>query len=435
MLSGRDCCRLDPIDDAGDFMFLILTFKNLKHIIKNNTVLFLFIAISQIICIMAVFTVSGMMDAVAPEPEDKRAETEKSFYIGLADWGDSENQIFKTVMFDKNGKCIYQGIDEKEIEKIYDLYKENELVVNNIQIPVNYKTLPKYKDVSNNIKKVLNSAKDYFVYIKVSGYTDSSLFTEYSAFYGDKEFMQSHYPEFALSNKHISLSITSGLETPLFGYEEGDTIKLNNTEYIVASINESAEEEAYDNSLRLNMNDMDEDFLVKNISILITDNATRDQLGQISETINSEFGSLAGDIQNPQPKPLMEKQFNNMIYVISFILMAVVLLNVSRIYTYLLNRRKHTLSVYLICGANKMNIFLICISEVLLIMITAVLFGTLLFNFVLSDLISVLYPTFKEFFTAEIYLMISGLYLMTGLVIMTLSIIPSVRKTAYGLSR
>lgn len=415
-------------------MFLTLILKSLKNFIKNNTVLFLFVVISQTVCIIAVFTVSGMIDAVTPVPEDERTEEQKSFQIKIADYSISDDDIFMTALFDKNGKCVYQGIDESESDKIYSRYKEGELYAIHEQMPINYRTLPKYKYVKNKLKRVLDTANGCLVYVTVSGYTDNSFFIRYEAFGGHKDFMKSYFPELAESDNHIEISVTSGINTLLSGHNEGDKIRLNDTEYIISQIRETEQEE-YNNCVRLNLNDMDDNYIISTISILVSNDATQKQMGQILDMIKTEFGDITGNIQEPQPKPLMEKQFNNMIYVISFILMAVVLVNVSRIYTYLLNRRKHTLSVYLICGANKIKIYLICIAEILLITIAAILCGNLIFRYILLDVISMLYPSFTGFFTLEIYVMLSGIYLIMGWSVMSVSIIPVIRKTAFSLSR
>ncbi len=416
-------------------MFLTLTLKNLKHMIKNNSILFLFILISQIISIIVVFAVTGMLDATTPQSEDERSEWQKSFNIKIADYSVSDADIFMITLFDKNGKCVFHGTNESEYEKINSLYKEVELYGIHDQMPVNYQTLPTYKSVKNKIKKTLDTAYNYLAYVTVSGYTDKSFFTKYNAFGGHKDFMKSYFPGLVEGEKNIEISITSGIETPFSGYNEGDTIKLNDTEYIISQINQTEQEEEYNNSINININDMDDNFIITKISILVSDDATQKQMGQLSDTIRAEFGDITGNIQDPQPEPLMEKQFNNMIYVVSFILMAVVLLNISRIYTYLLNRRKHTLSVYLICGANKFRIYLICIAEILLIMISAILCGNIIFRFILSDAISMLYPSFTGFFTADKYIMLSGIYLITGWGVMSVSIIPIIRKTAFSLSR
>ena len=58
-------------------MWVSLVFKNIKTFMKTKTVLFLFIVVSQIICIIAAFAVAGMVDAVTPEPEDERSDSER----------------------------------------------------------------------------------------------------------------------------------------------------------------------------------------------------------------------------------------------------------------------------------------------------------------------------------------------------------------------
>ncbi|MEE3404046.1 MAG: FtsX-like permease family protein, partial [Acutalibacteraceae bacterium] len=128
---------------------------------------------------------------------------------------------------------------------------------------------------------------------------------------------------------------------------------------------------------------------------------------------------------------LMEKQFNHMVYVLSFIIIAVVILNVARLYTYVMASRKKALAIFSVCGAGRSRIFALCTAEIGLTLLVSFGLGWLLFHFVLTEPITAIYPTFAEFFTPRIYLMLFGIYLVTGLIIMTVNIIPTIRQSIH----
>ena len=64
-------------------MWLRLTLLKIRESFRTKPLLLVFIILSQIICIIAAFTVAGMIDAVTrpPEAKDGRSEWEKSYQI------------------------------------------------------------------------------------------------------------------------------------------------------------------------------------------------------------------------------------------------------------------------------------------------------------------------------------------------------------------
>ena len=179
----------------------------------------------------------------------------------------------------------------------------------------------------------------------------------------------------------------------------------------------------------------DDSFIVTYFRIQVDDALTGDELGHISDLIRSEFSGYTDNIQDPEPKPLIEKQFNNMIYVVSFILMAVMMLNLSRLYTYILAKRKNELTVYSLCGGSKVKIFDIYICEILLTLTVSYVIGFLLFRFAVMGMIGAVYPSFLTFFEPHICAVILGAYIIFGGIVMGLSIAPMINKSVTALRR
>ena len=179
----------------------------------------------------------------------------------------------------------------------------------------------------------------------------------------------------------------------------------------------------------------DDSFRVKTIHLRVKDTTEQKDIAKIQKKIDEVFRDDMPKVEPPEPKPLLEKQFNNMIYVLSFIMIAVVILNISRLYTFIMSTRKKSLAVFSICGASKFTIFAMYISEIFITLLASFIMGFLIFRFGLIGIISSIYPSFLEFFTFKIYLMIFGIYMTVGLIVMTANIIPVVRKSVTDLKK
>ena len=158
-------------------------------------------------------------------------------------------------------------------------------------------------------------------------------------------------------------------------------------------------------------------------------------IARVNDAIRKNFGDMSPKIDEPQPPPLMEKQFNNMIYVLVFIMILVVLLNVSRLYSYIMSTRVKALAVYSLCGSSKIKLFVIFLSEIILLLLISFIFGTVLFHFALIKPISLVFPSFAGFFTADIYLKIFGIYIVSGAAIMALSLLTVVTRSVTSLTK
>ena len=195
-------------------------------------------------------------------------------------------------------------------------------------------------------------------------------------------------------------------------------------------------------------NAIDDSFKVNTIHLRVKDTTEQKDIARIQKKIDEVFRDDMPEVEQPEPKPLLEKQFNNMIYVLSFIMIAVVILNTSRLYTFIMSTRKKSLAVFSICGASKFTIFAMYISEIfitllasfimgflIITLLASFIMGFLIFRFGLIGIISSIYPSFLEFFTFKIYLMIFGIYMTVGLIVMTANIIPVVRKSVTDLKK
>lgn len=429
-------------------MWVILIFKNILNFIRTKPLLFVFIIISQVICIVAVFSVSGMIDSLTPRPTDDRSDWEKAFVIHFGTGGklyvDSiEDDIGIVQIYDeKTGDFLYSGWENTEeynslVDSIgFDNMSDGSKYAVFLKYGPDYSSCPKYKDIKKKLDNVIKVAGNALNDGLVTGYADDTYTVEYSAVFGTDEYIGTIYPELTGNDKCIGLTVSDKYKVPFYECKNGDKVKIGNTEYTVSEVIKCDSEKEFGISLAdILLSSVDDDFIVDSIIIHLTDDVTNKQIVKISDTIKKEFSDINIGVKEPEPKPLLEKQFNNMIYVVSIIIIGVILLNISRLYTYMLSKRKNTLMVFGLCGASKIRMFAIYFVEVILTFAISCIIGYLLFNYCLLNVISVLYPNFEFFFNAKVYMSVFGAYMGFGLLIMGLNIIPMVRKTVVDLKR
>ncbi|MGN0470306.1 MAG: ABC transporter permease [Acutalibacteraceae bacterium] len=427
-------------------MWFSLIFKNLKLFIKNKPVLFVFIIITQIVCVISSLTVAGMIDAVTPNEQEELPYHQRAYNISFENYSNSdsdsidldnpdENILWYYIIYDEDtGKLLYSGTDDKKA----NVFLENRNIKTSgvtAQTPDNYKSMPKFSDIKERLNKVIDVCGDYLKFLTFDGYTDDTLTVQYSGYYPSQDLLLKRFPELAGDKKKISVEYNSKYDTIFKNSKEGDTVKINNTEYVIAKMedptkNGGTSQYSRPTGFAVLLPNVDDDFSVFNISFTLTDDVPQEVRGQVTDTVKKLFNQDAvGGIHEAEVQPLAEKQFNNMVYVVSFILIAVVLLNVARLYTYIMSKRQKTIAVCRLCGADKIKSFLLYITEIVITLIVTYIIGALIFRYGLIEPIALVFPTFKEFFTLQIYVNIFVAYFVIGIIIMSLNLIPLVHKT------
>ena len=103
-------------------MWARLILINIRDFIRNKPVLFFFIILSQMICMVSAFTVAGMMDAVTkpPEVKDERSDWERSFQVVFEQYNyDADDCEYLAVIVDSlTGNVVYKGTDPREYKKL-----------------------------------------------------------------------------------------------------------------------------------------------------------------------------------------------------------------------------------------------------------------------------------------------------------------------------
>ena len=214
-------------------MWIKLIFLNIGNFLKNKPVLFVFIIISQIICIISAFTVAGMMDAVTqpPDVEDDRSIWEKAFQVDFGNYNYEDSEKFLGIVFDSSsGKIVYRGTDETIFSEYQKAVPANDYWCYGSKLPFNIDELPKYKDFKEKLDRILKAVGTHYLGICITGYVPKEYFRYYSISGEEAQY----YPD--LDKNGITFSIEESLKNMDIGINEGGTLKLGNTEYKINKI-------------------------------------------------------------------------------------------------------------------------------------------------------------------------------------------------------
>ena len=143
-------------------MWLLLVFRNLKSFIRTKPVLFFFMILSQVVCVVSALAVAGMVDAVTPVPEDKRGYSSLSFFLEFNRNTENKTEQKNGVsLFDiKQKKFLYVGEDNEEAEKIRQSIRntpsENDIYESNFLLSAKsppFLTYGNMKEKSNTVRE------------------------------------------------------------------------------------------------------------------------------------------------------------------------------------------------------------------------------------------------------------------------------------------
>ena len=424
-------------------MWLLLLIKNIVKFIKNRLVLFLFIVVSQILCVVTVLTVAGMMYAVSPTPQDERGYFEKRFLLNFEKY--DENSLYYYLFDENDKKFVYCGTDTAKVKAIEEKYAkrgQEEIekygqIIHSLHTltspyPSNLDNLPKFGEIKSKCENIVRESSNELLHYYITGYVDGNINYLYTAQNGDRTYMEEYCRDIFGSYNLVSIKRSKYFDTPYQDVKTGDIINLDNKQLVISEIKEweDSSDENYgegETKFHLLFENAGDNFTVCTINFFIKDTTDIKGIEKIQNAIEKEFGSEV-KAEVPKPMPLMEKQFNNMIYVVSVIIIFVVLMNILRLYAFIMSTRKKTFAIFSICGAEKLQIFLIYIFEILLTMFFSFAVGLTIFQFAMVSPISILYPSFEDIFTPKFYLSIFGLYILSGMIIISANMIPLMKN-------
>lgn len=395
---------------------LSVTFKNIKKFIQHKPFLFSFLVISQIVCVIVVFLVCGFVDNANRESKviQEGAET---FWINLTNY---ENRGYYEVYNGEN--TYYEDSEGNE-------YTKEEL--SNLKCSEGYFSDVCYlKNFKPKMEELIKFLGDNYSAFSIFGQVDDKVasISFLSGLSADASGISKEVFDFQNSNKNIMRISTSDCES-VFGKKPvvGDKVNLGDKEYTISIIDEDVA------GIDIPYNSIPDNFLINTIAVFTVEPCTPKESTQISEKVNELFG--IDNFDPPTPRVLEELQNIQLAYGITAAVIIMIILNISRVYSYVLTYRKKPFAVMNICGASKGKIFLIYLTELMLTLIATFGVGLLIFHTLILQPIAVSYPNFLISMTPQTYLIIFAIYFVISILIMSLTISRFINKSAVEMER
>lgn len=400
---------------------LSVTFKNIKKFIQHKPFLFAFLVISQIVCVIVVFLVCGFVDNANRESKIIQ-EGLNVFNVDVTNAGNGLDGYIEgwssdagTTYTDSNGK----------------IYTEEEAKANNMKYPDGYfSDVCYFKNFKSKMAEFIEILGDNYSGFTIFGQVNDSLATQKFSSGGstDNSDVSEEIKNFQKSNENILRISKSDCESE-FGKEPviGDKVKLGNKEYTISIIDENV---AY---INIPYNTIPDDFIISYIWVYTVEPCTPKESAEISEKIKELFQTEYFD--PPEPRVLDEVQNIQLAYGITAAVIIMIILNISRVYSYVLTYRKKPFAIMNICGASKRKIFLIYLVELMLTLIVTFGIALLIFHTLILQPIAVSYPNFLISMTLQTYLIIFGIYFVIAVLIMSLTISRFISKSAVEMER
>lgn len=400
---------------------LSITFKNIKKFIQHKPFLFAFLVISQIVCVIVVFLVCGFVDNANRESKIIQ-EGLNVFNVDVTNAGNGLDGYIEgwssdagTTYTDSNGK----------------IYTEEEAKANNMKYPDGYfSDVCYFKNFKSKMAEFIEILGDNYSGFTIFGQVNDSLAAQKFSSGGstDNSDVSEEIKNFQKSNENILRISKSDCESE-FGKEPviGDKVKLGNKEYTISIIDENV---AY---INIPYNTIPDDFIISYIWVYTVEPCTPKESAEISEKIKELFQTEYFD--PPEPRVLDEVQNIQLAYGITAAVIIMIILNISRVYSYVLTYRKKPFAIMNICGASRRKIFLIYLVELMLTLIVTFGIALLIFHTLILQPIAVSYPNFLISMTSQTYLIIFGIYFVIAVLIMSLTISRFISKSAVEMER
>ena len=115
--------------------------------------------------------------------------------------------------------------------------------------------------------------------------------------------------------------------------------------------------------------------------------------------------------------------------------MIIILLAIAKFYSFVLSDRKKLLTILRLCGCSRIKVHLIYMLEIFLAMSVTSVSGLLLFRYCFFKGIAEMYPSFRELYSDNVYLIVLFAYMMLAMLIMAVTIIPSTKASITDMKR
>ena len=398
--------------------YIALTFKNIKKFVIHHPVIFTLFVMVQIICCIAAFITCGMANNMYAE--NTKAEKSNHFSFHFESNADEYEKMTPIFEKDENGNLEHFYVENRDdisdvSKRIYEIKHEGVVPMSEMRVYINT-----FVDMLNEyrLKEINMGLYDSAItnLKKFPDYTFGTIFPEINDSNIDKIYLDT-------TDKIIlAPSLQGGL-----GYKVGQTYNIHGYDYKCVAERE--------HGVFIPYNALDDEFVVYGMMVAFEDKLTQSEIDKVTDIFNSVFGTRVENIYPPEPYDPAEVQLNQMVYVISLVVMVIILLAIAKFYNYVLSDRKNTLTILRLCGCTRGKVHIIYMLEIFLTMIVTSAIGFVLFRFVFFKGIAELYPSFKDFYTDIVYIAVMAVYIVLAMIIMAFTIIPSTKASITDMKR
>lgn len=412
--------------------YLSLTFKNIRKFVRYHPVMFaLFIAV-QVICCVAVFLTCGMAYNMFSANEKAAEymhytisfEQNAEDFDNLGDTYEDENGRFywlPQVEYTAEDGQVYWLPDEKAdpSQRIYAIERRGVVPIAAMRekLPVLLEKLDGYHIGAvhllvfpNKTETPDSTASDYFLTL----YPDDSM---------KMNTQQSIDNIYLFSTDKIIIDTERNQADRI-----GTTRRMNGYDYKYAAVKEGG-------IPFIPYQALDDAFVVYMMNVFFEDKLTQQDLDKITPIFQSLFNEYMREAIPPDPYDPLDLALNQMVYVISLVVMVIILLAIAKFYSYVLSDRKKTLAILRLCGCSRRRVHLIYMLEIFLMMAVTSLIGLGLFRYAFFTGIAEMYPSFKELYTNEMYWFVLAAYMAVAMVVMAVTVIPSTKAAITDMKR
>ena len=399
--------------------YIALTFKNIKKFVVHHPVMFTLFIMVQVICCVAVFITCGMANNMYAENEKVDEYSTFAFNFFLNE--EELTELFSNSYIDENGNEYFLPKGEKDTsdvsKRIYEAYREGV-----VPMPEMREKLEEFMSLVENKYTLHHISLLVYPNNKAYGMGAEYFATRMPNLSYDVPDLNKMYID---SNEKIIVAPMS--PSPEYGYHIGETYEMNGYEYKCVAERKGIAFIPY--------NALDDNFVVFLAYFGFEDKLTQQNIDELSPIFSSLFDKNISGAFPPEPYEPFEVQLNQMVYVISLVVMVIILLAIAKFYNYVLSDRKNTLTILRLCGCTRGKVHIIYMLEIFLTMIVTSAIGFVLFKFVFFKGIAELYPSFKDFYTDIIYVAVLGAYIVLAMIIMTFTVIPSTKASITDMKR
>lgn len=140
-------------------------------------------------------------------------------------------------------------------------------------------------------------------------------------------------------------------------------------------------------------------------------------------------------IRLPEVDDLEGLQKLDFIRIAAVLIVTIIILNVSIMYLYILKKRYKWLAILRMCGCKRYQVFTIYFLEIMAMLAFSISVGYVVFIKLAQPLLIETYPLISELFKLGVNRKIIELYSVISVLVMSVSIIPLIRKTVVDMKR